>query len=1078
MTSNKFAPLLLCGSAILAVAADGTTSAHADTTSTQTARAATISSNNSQKSFSITSSASSATSQSNGSATSQAATTKVSVDSSTLDNAVKGAQSAGLKVTTQPATSQTVLPDEVSSAKQKIENDYSSQAAKINYATASYKHDQSNYNSYNNYKGDTSSLDSVVKGASSTKGLTVTKDADKAINVASNDDNAINQDKQKIQSEYVTEVNNIKNAIATQKQDNSQAAQISDSAKNAGLGIKIVNDPKATEASFQQGINDAKQIINREQSQSVAGSVSSNDVIQNLHIGGEPNDTVTFSNVSSNVKVDQTDVSATNSNNNWTGASGSNHYSKTGYKIDLPSGNPNQLAAGTIVSGTVTFSNLQNTYYGSDDNRTKISKIEEDFVWTRNSENSTKLEPYVMEFNSSPNEGFWYSNAGNVQITYKFFDENGKQIAFHNNAWITVSSLNSATTTDQPGMYKIGDTVKGGYNSDGRVEGVQAANNIQLKNLKGSSVTVGSDGWAKSTGGNDSIYPGYGANTGKYAFDYNGSIWQATPSANGWVIGDRITDSNSDDVWNAGYAYWDGANGSNGDTQYFGATVGEIKNGANSFTLNFATNGNIGGNVTWAMVSTEIPTTPSITINEPVQQIHYHYDVMNVTPPKETLKLVAQYHNLLQTNTPKPIKTDENEQGININGKNILPGDVNKYDVTADYSEYKGVSADDGEIANGFYIIDDYPEEALNADTKSFTAHDSNGKAVTGLTYNIYQSVSAAPKDVQDAITKSGIKINGAFVVAKATNPQQYFKDYVETGKKVTIDMPMTVKDAYSGTYKNQAYQFDFGHGEATDVVQNTVPKISPQKDVVVSVSNQQSLNNSSVELNQIFDYKLAGATIPANEGDPITEYGFYDDYDQGHDQYNGQYKVLLNDDVTLKDGTVLKKGTDVTKNTTQSIDAQKGAVKIEFNKDFLTKIDTDKSGFGATAYLSMKRIKAGDVTNKYTNMINGKPYVSNTVKTHTPKPTTPAPQSKSTPTLQVKQAAEPTSTPFSPVSTTAPSNPSPALQAPVSPSPSPAVLPQTGDAATSKSTDLLGISLLALSMTALGIQLARKPQS
>src|SRR5699024_8622099 len=100
----------------------------------------------------------------------------------------------------------------------------------------------------------------------------------------------------------------------------------------------------------------------------------------------------------------------------------------------------------------------------------------------------------------------------------------------------------------------------------------------------------------------------------------------------------------------------------------------------------------------------------------------------------------------------------------------------------------------------------------------------------------------------------------------------------------------------------------------------------------------------------------------------PLTQYGFKDDYDQEHDQYNDQYSVLLDTDVTLKDGTVLKKGTDVRKFTLQTIDTQNGAVDIEFDKNFLKQIDFSKGGFGASAYLNMKRIKAGDVYNKYTN--------------------------------------------------------------------------------------------------------------
>ena len=418
-------------------------------------------------------------------------------------------------------------------------------------------------------------------------------------------------------------------------------------------------------------------------------------------------------------------------------------------------------------------------------------------------------------------------------------------------------------------------------------------------------------------------------------------------------------------------------------------------------------------------------------------------------------------------NAPKPVKKDLNNEGVDIDGKNMLPGDVNKFEITADYSDYNGMEASDDDIAKGFYIIDDYPEEALNVDSKEFTAHDSKGEAVKGLTYKIYRSLSEAPEDVQQAVTKSGIKLNGAFIVASATDPAQYFKDYVQKGDSVTIDMPMTVKDAYNGEYKNSAYQFDFGHGYATNIVSNKVPKINPSKDVVISVDNQKSLNGANIALNQTFDYKLTGALLPANEGNPITQYGFQDDYDQEHDQYNGQYSVLLDTDVTFKDGTVLKKGTDVTKYTTQEIDTQNGAVDIEFDKDFLSRVDIDKGGFGASVYLNMKRVKAGDVTNKYTNIINGKKYVSNTVKTHTDEPKKPEPKPMPKPTPETPTPAKPEAqNPATPVVATITPAPAPA---PKEEQPQQAALPQTGNE--QNVAALTGLAGLLFGLGALGFR-------
>lgn len=411
-------------------------------------------------------------------------------------------------------------------------------------------------------------------------------------------------------------------------------------------------------------------------------------------------------------------------------------------------------------------------------------------------------------------------------------------------------------------------------------------------------------------------------------------------------------------------------------------------------------------------------------------------------------------------NAPKPVKEDLNEKGVNIDGKYMLPGDTNVFKVNADYSDYKGIQASDDSIAKGFYIIDDFPEDALDVDISKFIAVDSKGQTVKGMSYKVYKSLSEAPAAVQAAVAKSGIKLNGSFIVASADDPASYFKQYVQTGDSVSIKMPMVVKDAFNGEYKNAAYQFDFGNGYATNIVSNKVPKINPTKDVVISVDNQKSLNNSNIKLNQNFDYKLTGAMLPANEGNPITQYGFQDDYDQVHDQYNGQYSVLLDTDVTLTDGTVLKKGTDVTKYTTQVIDTENGAVDVEFDKDFLAKVDIDKSAFGASVYLNMKRVKAGDVTNKYTNIINGKKYVSNTVKTHTDEPKKPETPKTPTPTPkpETPQPAQPkVETPAQPVIAAV-------TPAPVQPKAEPQQeLPQTGnDGSQAAAAGFVGL-LLAL---------------
>ncbi|WP_347980875.1 LPXTG cell wall anchor domain-containing protein [Limosilactobacillus allomucosae] len=281
-------------------------------------------------------------------------------------------------------------------------------------------------------------------------------------------------------------------------------------------------------------------------------------------------------------------------------------------------------------------------------------------------------------------------------------------------------------------------------------------------------------------------------------------------------------------------------------------------------------------------------------------------------------------------------------------------------------------------------ITDDYSAFADKVDFQSAQVLE-NGKDVTS----------------EYTITKQGDKITATRKdpgSAPAGNAQLLLTF------KIHSDVPSgtQLENVGSSTINN--------HTVSTNKATITTFKPDPKKDVVVSVDDNKSLNGANIDLNSSFDYKLEGSTVPKNSTG-ITEYGFHDDYDQEHDQYNGGYTVLLNSDVTLTDGTVLKKGTDVTKYTTQTIDQDNGIVDIEFDQDFLTKVDYAKSEFGATAYLKMKRVKAGDVENKYVNSINNQAFNSNTVKTHTdePKPATPKNETPVTP-----QATTP-ETPLSP---------------------------------------------------------------
>ena len=357
----------------------------------------------------------------------------------------------------------------------------------------------------------------------------------------------------------------------------------------------------------------------------------------------------------------------------------------------------------------------------------------------------------------------------------------------------------------------------------------------------------------------------------------------------------------------------------------------------------------------------------------------------------------------------KPLKVNKNKQGVNIDGKEVLAGSTNYYELTWGLDQYKGDKSSKEAIQNGFYYVDDYPEEALTLQPELVKIRDLEGNLVSGISVQQYDSLEAAPKKVQELLKKANITVKGAFQLFSADNPAEFYKNYVAAGKSLLITDPMTVKPEFGqtgGKYENKAYQIDFGNGYATEVVVNNVPKITPKKDVTISMDpSSDNIDGQTIPLNQYFNYRLIGGLIPQNHSEDLNDYSFVDDYDQKGDQYTGNYKVLAKVDIRLKDGRVIKAGTDLTAETQVEHDQDKGMLTIRFKEEFLQEIQLD-SPFQAETYIQMKRIAVGTFENTYVNTVNKVAYASNTVRTTTPEPkkpeepTTPTPNPKGNPTL------------------------------------------------------------------------------
>ena len=268
-------------------------------------------------------------------------------------------------------------------------------------------------------------------------------------------------------------------------------------------------------------------------------------------------------------------------------------------------------------------------------------------------------------------------------------------------------------------------------------------------------------------------------------------------------------------------------------------------------------------------------------------------------------------------------------------------------------------------------------------------------------------------KETENKAVKDVTKVNNSTTTTK-TKPKldKAINEAVErenntlnTISKVSVEN--TEKDKVTkGTgktteYKNRGYQIDFGNGYETDVVANNVPKIDPIKDVVIDVKGKESLQGKEIELNKFFNYKLIGTEIPSNRGTKLTQYGFSDDYDEKADKYQANYRVFSMKDIKLTDGSVIKQDSELTKYTTQIM--KDGKVDIEFDKEFLDKVDLD-SEFQAEVYLQMERIASGEVKNTFIHTVNGVEETSNTVTTLTKEPAKPEePKQPETPKVEEK---------------------------------------------------------------------------
>lgn len=342
----------------------------------------------------------------------------------------------------------------------------------------------------------------------------------------------------------------------------------------------------------------------------------------------------------------------------------------------------------------------------------------------------------------------------------------------------------------------------------------------------------------------------------------------------------------------------------------------------------------------------------------------------------------------------KPEKHNYNAAGTLVDGKEMLPEGINYYVSKWTNRPNKNDKSGKEAIAKGFAYIEDYQDDAVTPLESRFQVKDAQGKAVNGLKMYHVLDRKTLSKALNDMIDKSGISPKGAFYMWVAEKPEEFYKAYVQTGMDLFFHTPMQNKKGFTGKYTNQTFQVQFGNGYYSNVVVNHVPELKVQKRVYNKLGDGQNLDGKLVKLGDKFYYFLDGAKLPANRGEALKEYRFYDDFDEKGDEFTGEYKAIAGVDIKLKDGSVIKAGTDLSQYAELKYNKAKGVVEISMKQDFLDKVD-NASEFDVDAAIQMKRISDGTFENTYKNVVNGHEVVSNTVKTSTPTPEPEKPQPK-----------------------------------------------------------------------------------
>lgn len=380
----------------------------------------------------------------------------------------------------------------------------------------------------------------------------------------------------------------------------------------------------------------------------------------------------------------------------------------------------------------------------------------------------------------------------------------------------------------------------------------------------------------------------------------------------------------------------------------------------------------------------------------------FYNNTYSMTLTTKSKKKYTVTSNTPKVKTPgsKPVKDVVDDKGVSINGKTVLPTTELNYKLTQNLSNYKGVEASKSSVMKNFALIEDPDENSIDTSTlkvKSITAGNKDVSELLQMHHVL--SMDTLDAKLRQMVIDSGISPVGEFYMWVAKEPQKFYEAYVKKGMDITYNLSFKIKKTFTqGDIVNAVHQIDFGNGYAGNKVVNHLPKPEVHKDVLNAKGD--SIDGKRVQLGDLLTYKLEGWVIPADRGYDLWEYRFVDTLDVEHDEYQG-FTIKAKKDFVVVDAKgnqkTIKAGDDLKAYTETVYNAKTGLFETRFTKEFLASIPRT-SEFGADAFVEVKRIKHGEVTNEYTLFVNGTPVLSNEVKTYSfpdPEPKKPQPQNE-----------------------------------------------------------------------------------